>query len=135
MQTFFNRLGIAALALILVVALLVSLFVLNLWLRADPGTDQSLNGKALDELVQELGKPQSEGYVALADIRTKNSGKAYLALPGRGNSDESARILEAKWLRSGGDLPTAMETTVWFHEVDGRWIAFHNYRRYQWASL
>jgi hypothetical protein len=115
----------------------IFLALLAWWINSDsnPGIDPSLNGKTLDELVQVLGMPESEVHLALDGVRDEGARRAFLTIPDRGSADSGKVILEAKWVRSDPDLPTALETAVWLREIDGRWVAFHNYRRYLWAGL
>jgi hypothetical protein len=114
---------------------LLAAMALWMWSSSDPGTDSSLNQKTFDELVQELGKPQSEVHSGLTSrILDDAARRAYLAIPDRGGTDAGVEILVAKWVRSGSGS-TPLETTVWLRAIDGRWVAFHNYRRYLIAGL
>lgn len=105
------------------------------WLKRDPGPDERLHGKTLAEISVKLGEPASREVVSpksigdsvARDILEKNTREA--------GWEPSGPILVARRLQSGPELPTSMETTIWFRKVGDDWIAFHSYRRYQWASL
>jgi hypothetical protein len=102
-------------------------------LKRDPGTDPRLNGQVLESLIEEMGEPEKSIHIAPQDIQDHEVRRKVLAALRNQNLDRL--ILEVTWLRTGPDLPTRMETKVWLYEVDGQWVAFHNYRRYHWAGL
>ena len=104
--------------------------------RSDPGPDERLNGKTFDQLAAELGEPPSDPEaISCADISDADARRKYLDLNSSAQPDRAEHILVATWSRSGDDLPTKLETTVWFQWVGDNWVAFHNYRRYCWAGL
>jgi hypothetical protein len=125
----------ASIALFLVLAACGGLVFKYVWDRRDPGIDPSLNGKTSDQLVQELGEPESSEETAFASLRDQQARAELARLDGTGEPDPRRRVLVLAWYRTRDDLPALLRTSVWFRWADGRWAAFHNYRGYLWAGL
>lgn len=105
------------------------------WLKRDPGPDDRLLGKTLAEIAADLGEPVGREVVSPKSLGDSGARKILETNTRSKGWDSSEPVLIAKWLQSGPELPTSMETTIWFRKVGHDWIVFHSYRRYQWAGL
>jgi hypothetical protein len=103
--------------------------------RADPGLDEALNGKTIEQFIGELGEPSHREPVSVKEISDPEARERHLKATNQNRRDQSKQVLIAEWYRSGDELPTTLQITVWFRWTDGKWLAFHNDRRYCWAGL